>query len=101
MLLLLSLDFCCLLSLLAQALGSLEDSSDLAAPQCVAGFGVRLDLHVIAPFLEFCVACSVNLSPQFWPFRTSSAFTAPQCVAGFRVRIYLQRQAPLFRTLLA
>src|SRR5260370_34313097 len=100
MLLLLSLDFCCLLSLLAQALGSLEDSSDLAAPQCVAGFGVRLDLHVNAPFLEFCVACSVNLSAQFWAFRNSSRLPAPHRVACFRVRLYRHSLAPFRRDLL-
>jgi hypothetical protein len=36
-----------------QFLDGLEIPSDLAAPQCVASFGVRLDLHVIAPYLGF------------------------------------------------
>ena len=63
----------------------------LAAPQHVSCFGVCLDLHRNAPFLEFLPSCftsgdSNSMKPLKLP--------APHRVSSFRVRLDLHRNAP-------
>jgi hypothetical protein len=82
----------------SQAFWAVWETSKLAAPQCVAGFRVRLDLHGRAPFLGFSLL--VHFSQAFWAVWETSKLAAPQCVAGFRVRLDLHGRAPFFRNLL-
>ena len=62
--------------------------SKLAAPQYVARLGVRLDLHRMAPFSQFCLL-NQAVGSGFWTVRETRRLAAPQCAAGFRVRLDL------------
>jgi len=63
----------------------------LAAPQHVSGFGVCLDLHRNAPFLEFLPSCFTSGdSNSMKPLKLA----APHRVSSFRVRLDLHRNAP-------
>jgi len=65
----------------------------LAAPQCVAGFGVRLDLHIVSPCpWKFFTRSQLLV---FWdglgkPF----SLAAPQYVACLGVCLDLHESAP-------
>jgi hypothetical protein len=65
----------------------------LAAPQHVSGFGVCLDLHRNAPFLEFLPSCFTSGdSNSMKPLKLA----APHRASSFRVRLDLHRIAPSF-----
>ena len=81
-------------------LGLSEDLSKSAAPQYVASFGVRLDLHVVTPCVGFVALLGQSVSPSPGRFGKLVELAAPQCVASFGVRLYLHGSAPCLGFLL-
>ena len=53
---------------------------------------MRLDLHRIAPFLEFLLLVRL-LAPALGDFRNLE-LAAPHCAAGFRVRLNFHGRSP-------
>jgi hypothetical protein len=65
----------------------------LGPPHCVARLRVRLDLHRIAPFVEFAIP-SQFVGPGSGRVAKFLKLATPQCVARFCVRLYFHRIAP-------
>ena len=72
----------------------------LAAPQCVAGLRIRLDLHRIAPFLGLLLL-SQSVGPSSGLFAKSLQLAAPHGVARLRVRLNFHRIAPFLGFVIA
>jgi hypothetical protein len=71
-----------------------ESPSNLAAPQCVASLGVRLDLHGIAPSPWIFTDSVTVLAFSSARFGKPLRLAAPHCVAGSGVRLDLHVFAP-------
>jgi hypothetical protein len=83
---------------IADGLGNLRK---LAAPQCVAGLGVRLDFHRIFSFPGIFLYW-VTSKPGSRCFAYAVKLAAPQCaVASLGVRLDFHRISPFFRLKIA
>ena len=67
---------------------------NLGAPQYVAGFGVRLDFHVIPPPLGFFADSVRLLAFSSRRFGKTRKLAAPHCIAGLGVRLDFHGIAP-------